>query len=320
MRDVLRSILCLPALLAFGGCSEDQSVTPLPPPCCDEGPLCYDDTFSSLGYGERDRGARWSPDGTTVAYCHSSLTEAGIYLMTAIGTENRQLLNGVSSSLTWSPDGLWLVFSQDGRLYRVGVDGGTVLEVPAYQEDCQWPDWSPDGSKISYSCGYGNQRGIWVISFESPTGGAQALGSRRLIYPGLHPRWSHSGRQIVFKGYLAEGTGICVMDSSGADARLLFGREHWSTGHPAFSPDDGQVVFQCAEPGHVPQIWTMKADGSDAQKLTTCGGAYPEWSPEGNKIIYTDTRRCNGWLWIMKADGTCKKQLTHAEWWPQSEP
>jgi Tol biopolymer transport system component len=132
---------------------------------------------------------------------------------------------------------------------------------------------------------------------------------------GIQPDWSHDGRSIAFVGWLTEGSGICICDTSGQNPQLVFpGGET-----PVFSPDDSKIAFSHAEAGQACQVWTVNVDGSRPVQLTTCGGSDPAWSPDGGQIAYTDTRQSNGRLWVMNADGSCNRQITFAEWWPCRE-
>lgn len=58
------------------------------------------------------------------------------------------------------------------------------------------------------------------------------------------------------------------------------------------------------------QIWVMNFDGSDLKQLTDTQGYSCDWSPDGKKIVYTDSRAVSGRLWIMNSDGSNKYQLT----------
>jgi|GEM_PF-4187979 Periplasmic component of the Tol biopolymer transport system len=58
------------------------------------------------------------------------------------------------------------------------------------------------------------------------------------------------------------------------------------------------------------QIWSMGLDGSDLKQLTDTQGYSCAWSPDGKYIVYTDSRRENGRLWVMDGDGKNKRQLT----------
>ena len=100
-----------------------------------------------------------SPDGTQIGYFDgmgdSSHT---LWVMNADGTERSLLLDheggrpGHVYALTWSPDGEWLAFQTDDRIYLVRPDGtglrpvvekGFFITAPAVQ-------WSLDGSRIAY--------------------------------------------------------------------------------------------------------------------------------------------------------------------------
>ncbi|ACL03820.1 WD40 domain protein beta Propeller [Desulfatibacillum aliphaticivorans] len=61
-------------------------------------------------------------------------------------------------------------------------------------------------------------------------------------------------------------------------------------------------------------IWTMRSDGSNLTKLTETGTASaPSWSPDGTRIIYTDSAAGNRDIYIMDQDGENKVQLTSAD-------
>ncbi|MGB7062037.1 MAG: hypothetical protein WBF13_06750 [Candidatus Zixiibacteriota bacterium] len=49
------------------------------------------------------------------------------------------------------------------------------------------------------------------------------------------------------------------------------------------------------------------------KQLASAGADYPAWSPDGEEIVYTDVRGEYGRLFIMKADGSDKRQLTFEE-------
>ena len=56
----------------------------------------------------------------------------------------------------------------------------------------------------------------------------------------------------------------------------------------------------------------MNADGTDRTALTdtTYYLSSPEWSPDGSKIVYTNSSDGDPELYIMNADGTDQLQLT----------
>jgi TolB protein len=57
----------------------------------------------------------------------------------------------------------------------------------------------------------------------------------------------------------------------------------------------------------------MDADGRNLKQLTANEANCPAWSPDGKDIVCTDARREYGRLFIMKADGSDKRQLSFEE-------
>jgi len=58
---------------------------------------------------------------------------------------------------------------------------------------------------------------------------------------------------------------------------------------PQFSPDGQRLAYFSKRSG-TPEIWTVGLDGSPPEPLTSLAGpnvAWPIWSPDGGKLIYT---------------------------------
>jgi Tol biopolymer transport system component len=58
----------------------------------------------------------------------------------------------------------------------------------------------------------------------------------------------------------------------------------------------------------------MRADGTEQNQLTVCGGEEPSWSPDGTMIVYTkyldNGSPENGVLWLIDVRSRTEKQLT----------
>jgi Tol biopolymer transport system component len=72
---------------------------------------------------------------------------------------------------------------------------------------------------------------------------------------------------------------------------------------PSWSPDGARIAFTSARAGGF-DIYTMKADGSDVQRVTTTGMAFgPDWSPDGTRLAYMDASGDTA-IHVIDADGT----------------
>ena len=113
-----------------------------------------------------DSPARWSPDGTRLAFRVFEDERQGggtfaIYTVGADGTGLQRLAAETGSNPAWSPDGTRLAFVQahrDGELlhlYTMAADGTDVRQIRAMPSGSGWAwtlAWSPDGTRLLYWC------------------------------------------------------------------------------------------------------------------------------------------------------------------------
>jgi Tol biopolymer transport system component len=85
---------------------------------------------------------------------------------------------------------------------------------------------------------------------------------------------------------------------------------------PAWSPDGGRIAFN-SDRGGVPQVYVMKADGTEVERLSDVWGEYPAWSPSGDRIAFesyvggtTPFGDPNYDVFVMNADGSGVTNLT----------
>jgi eukaryotic-like serine/threonine-protein kinase len=151
------------------------------------------------GYKERQIPFSWSPDGRTLAFAQYSTSPGGCcdILTLPVGPGSRPgnpkiLLGGSSErgggsyySPVFSPDGLWLAYSQyvsgvpqvfvvpypgPGGKWRVSVDGG------------QFPVWSKSGREL-YFIGKGTTINLYVVPYHTQ-GSLFQPGTPRLLFHG----------------------------------------------------------------------------------------------------------------------------------------
>ena len=114
----------------------------------------------------RDSGARFSPDGTQIAFVSAVGATRQLFLMRTDGTDLRQLTsdNNDSFAPSWSPDGRSLAFSArqadtdptteptaGWSIVRLDLASGSQHAVTKVEDSpAFFPVWSPDGRTIAY--------------------------------------------------------------------------------------------------------------------------------------------------------------------------
>ena len=214
---------------------------------------------------------------------------------------------------SFSPGGRSLVFDgtrtatgprQDFDLQLIRIDGSRrrwLTRGPARDTDASW---SPDGRRIIFDRRLDEQSpSIWTVR---PDGTR-----KRRLGPGSDPSFSPSGRTIAF----ARDGDVYSMRANGSDVRRL--RHGDDDEYPSgWSPDGRRILFTAfSRTAHRATVWTMRADGTRARRLTR--SAYDvaaAWSPDGKWILFTRITLSGnserGTVAVMRADGTHVRTLT----------
>jgi WD40 repeat protein len=125
---------------------------------------------------------------------------------------------------------------------------------------------------------------------------------------------------IAFEARPQTGSQITLVTPNGAFAHVL-----GAGGTPAWSPDGLRVAYAAISPTtRTGEIFTMAADGSDAQQLTELGRSSfaPAWSPDGTRIAFSYFSE-SGWdIAVINADGSGFVDLTAPgeDVWPSWSP
>lgn len=145
-------------------------------------------------------------------------------------------------------------------------------------------------------------------------------------------RYSPDGERILFYRTIAftpqTVNHIFTMDFDGGNLLDLSARAggNFSDSHPDWSPDGRRIVLVRTPRAGAPELWTMNANGSNANELlklssaTGVVGDYspsPRWSPDGGRIAYAAVPRSRTLgaplypsIFVVNADGTNERQLT----------
>jgi TolB protein len=253
-----------------------------------------------------------SPDGTTIAF--SRLTETGSQIWTAgaDGSGPRRLdpvdidgkhLADERSDPAFSPDGALVAFSrgwgkvdeekdaiQFSEVYVMDARGRhprrvTRLNKP-YGGDSGRASWSPDGKRIVVTRQTPEAGSdIHALYIVSPSGRS----SRRITPKSVRaddPDWSPDGDAILFRTVPpvenTPGGELYTIHPDGSGMKQLTRSEDGTVMLSAtFSPDGKWIVFSKGVGGNEPDLYIMKADGSDVRRVTKSPlwDSRPTWSP-----------------------------------------
>ncbi|HYN31318.1 MAG TPA: hypothetical protein VES40_01730 [Ilumatobacteraceae bacterium] len=238
-------------------------------------------------------------------------------------------------------DAAWVI-QQDATIVVVGADGvgsfSPTAQVPGFDQNN--PDWSPDGSKLSFTAADGRDD-LWVVDVD----GVRA----RKVYDCESPcdylddpAWSRDGASIAACKMTDSGDGhlgslISVDFKTGAETTLAtFAPEDFCAG-PRWSPDGSEISFELAhrtgtslvdEPIEVTlSVVSLSADPPTIRPLTepTLFASWGDWNPAGDLIVYSALPTSDApvpELFTIRPDGSDLRQLTNltAEGGSATEP
>ena len=230
---------------------------------------------------------RISPDSSRVAF--SAMTRSGWEIMMYSMDLGRLVhfphFGGTNLSPAWSPDGTHLAFSSsrsgDPEIYVTDSDGMGLKRLTSYPGPDVSPVWNPKtGAQIAWVERSQATRLPQISIMQSDGTNQQHVTDEGYA---VSPSWSPNGQFLAFSWMRRYGPGepgaqdIYVMDvTTHTWAQLTHGEGR--NDFPSWSPDSRHIVFQSTRSGQH-EIWTMLADGTQQQQLTTSGqNEEPNWS------------------------------------------
>jgi Tol biopolymer transport system component len=229
------------------------------------------------------------------------------------------------TNAAWSKDGSRIVFTRHWDsagpnekivLYTLNADGSGLRALPRAGKLAVSPAFLPNGRRIIYlditAGGAGrlkviNANGTGLRSAGIPGYG----GDSACVFP--------DGKHVAFVRPKAGADAVSAIFVAGLFGNGLKRVSPWGTYGDKIdcSPDGRRIVF--TKPGGdslgPANVYTMRANGSDAAQLTheTGAGVYAyaeSWSPDGKEIAFAIARGGEFRMYTMHADGTGVEQLT----------
>ena len=222
-----------------------------------------------------------SPDGTKLAFTSFA---SGTPRLSLISTESGRPLRfynqeaSLNATPSFSPDGSTIYYSSTAsglpQIYAANLDGTNFRRISVSKAIQVEPKVNPKGGTLAFVAGPGHQQ-IYRMNLDGADVERLTNGEGEASNPSWHP----DGKLLLFawtRGYATGGFNIFLMDP----ATHLFDqltRDAGRNENPNWAPDGRHLVFTSNRTGTF-QIYTMLADGTQLQRLTSSGNNLtPVW-------------------------------------------
>jgi Tol biopolymer transport system component len=176
------------------------------------------------------------------------------------------------------------------------LDGTRTSRFTSDAARDRFPVWSPDGSRIAFDS---NRRGPRDL-YQKSSGGA---GAEELLLESPQDKavldWSADGRFVLYTSIDPQtGYDLWVLPTDDERKPWAFLKTSFNERWGAFSPDGRWVAYMSDESGQM-EIYVRPfgedasgaARGASAQwQVSTSGGVYPRWRPDGQELYYLGPR------------------------------
>jgi Tol biopolymer transport system component/DNA-binding winged helix-turn-helix (wHTH) protein len=268
-----------------------------------------------------DLSPAWSPDGKSLVFARYREGEGCLVMMAAEGADPEREIGSCGESqnpdLAWSPDGLWLAFSdregpkESFGIFLLSIRTGERKKLVS-PEGQHWgdkdPSFSPDGKWISFTRSVSmNTQDVYRIPIEG--GAAEPV--------------TADGREVRGHAFTREGDGLVV--ASARNGRLALwefpldgGPPEWlvSSGGTPRAPTLGaraEIVFE--ERWLEDDVFALVLEAKDAAPVpliaSTREDREPAISPDGERVAFVSGRSGSSEIWMSDADGKSPMRLTH---------
>jgi dipeptidyl aminopeptidase/acylaminoacyl peptidase len=300
------------------------------------------------GLGEQ--GARWSPDGTSIAFYgkRANGEEAQVYLISNSGGEAKAVTHHDTSvsRLSWSPDGKAIYFTapdpktpdaktrdaakddvftfdenyQQTHLWRVAVDTTTEARITNGDYSVLEYQLSQDGRKVALhrapnpQLGYSDQGEVWVMDAD----GSHALQLTKNDVPESGATLSPDNSQVIFLTQANEryekyyNRKLFVVSATGGQARIVSPANMPHEIDRAFWSKDGKSIYFLANMGIHAELFVMPATGGAPRQLTDGQHTVGAWSLSGDRHVFTVDEPTNpGDVWVVTPGSATPTRVTH---------
>ncbi len=242
----------------------------------------------------------FSPNGKQVVYCsnkeHDFFGTSSIYVYNFSDTSEKELVSDVSSELSWSSDGRYILYS---KLTRQNSHWDELYDLYCYniKQDkevrlthglrADYPALSGDDKKVAFVSGSDGTLNLFTA--EMSLSGCKAIHKLTDFKNGeqiYSPRWSADGSKIVFSYSLNSSRQIGIY--SFADSSLKFVTpEGEESRDPIFADDDSSIIYSTDHSGIFDIYKQNLYTGSTTALTNVVGGAFMPSLSKNGTLVYS---------------------------------
>jgi Tol biopolymer transport system component/DNA-binding winged helix-turn-helix (wHTH) protein len=246
-----------------------------------------------------------------------------LYQVPVIGGTPKKVLEDLDSPISFSPDGKQVAFmrgypaTRESALMIANADGSAERRLAARTFPSFFfptgPSWSPDGRLIACAARGDDDQGVYatVVGIEVASGAQKPLTSERWIQVG-RVAWikDSSGLVITAASQVAGPNQLWQLSFPSGEVRRITNDLNDYRG-VSLTADAG--VLATIQIETEANIWTSPTTETGSAKQISfsrndgLGGL--SWTPDG-QLVFTSRDSGHADVWIMKADGSQKRQLT----------
>jgi Tol biopolymer transport system component len=290
----------------------------------------------------REFGPAWSPDGRTIAFGRLLNPQtSGLFLTQATGGMERKLAESKAPNIfrggpfvSWSPDGKWLAFSDVDNgsgaelaptgslpvsLFLISVETGErrrLTSHPPHSVGDSGPAFAPDGHALAFvrtqTLGISNVYRLPLSRNLTPAGDPRQITSWKANTNS--PSWSPDGKEIVFSSGAWGRLQLWRVSESGKDQPRHLNYQAGTAEDPTISRRGDLAYAQKSTDTNIWRTW-LSNDGTKGSPpvkfvFSTMLDLNPQFSPDGERIVFVSDRSGTRELWLCNADGLNPVQLT----------
>jgi Tol biopolymer transport system component/tRNA A-37 threonylcarbamoyl transferase component Bud32 len=238
----------------------------------------------------------WSPDGKQVAFMRYRNNNYNLWVVKALGGEERQLT-------------------------KQGVFSSSYTVLPYSRLQTSDYSWSPDSSRIAYGSRRSGVQNLWLVTADG-AGDTQLTDNREASASFYCPLWSSDGKVIAYTSKMdktADGKplyGVLVIDVEAKTAKPLFQSGNYLR-LLGWSPDGKGLIVSTSKHSAAPlpevNVLEISVASGEQRTLSSLPSAYPfniHLSADGQMIAYVAQADGKDNLWLRPVRGGAAKKLT----------